>query len=214
MALGPHNRSPASRAARLAVGAALCAVGAWSGCSVEKHYEVLSFFFDGVPDPNAPKMQDGALDGRTLRQSPTYSAHDPFIEERCSDCHQSRFNLGPQDSGICLDCHENATTEQPRMHGPVVAVACLWCHSPHESPYASLLKGPARQVCTTCHEQSMLDTQRVPEHADAERSCLDCHYGHGGMSRYFLRGEASVAAPKEDPQRTHATPRPAREAPM
>ncbi|VAX41589.1 hypothetical protein MNBD_PLANCTO03-1089, partial [hydrothermal vent metagenome] len=67
-------------------------------------------------------------------------------------------------------------------------VACLWCHAPHESPYAALFKGPVRQVCSACHAPGMLGTDETPEHLpDAEESCLDCHFGHGGTSRFFLR---------------------------
>ena len=40
---------------RLAILAlALMPATLWLGCSVEKNYKILSFFFDGVPDPNAP----------------------------------------------------------------------------------------------------------------------------------------------------------------
>ena len=171
----------------------------WAGCSPEKNYEVLSFFFDGVPDPNAPLLPTAS--GEVLRRSPTYSIHKPFQEERCAECHGSRFNLGPQDSGICLKCHEEVTTQQPLMHGPVVAGACLWCHSAHESAYAYLLKGEPRNVCTGCHDASLLGTERVPAHADQTQSCLECHYGHGGTRRYFLRDDAvrSQQAPPNAP---------------
>ena len=191
MALGPRPFSDSAKASTLAVGAALAVVGAWTGCSVEKNYELLSFFFDGVPDPNAPMMEGAS--GPVLRESPTYSAHEPYVQDQCRDCHKARFNLGPQDSDICFDCHENVPTAQPVMHGPVVAGACLWCHSAHESPYPSLLKGTGREVCMTCHEAGMLSVRQVPEHADESISCLSCHYGHGGMSRYFLRDGAESA---------------------
>ena len=32
---------------------ALASCMAWAGCSIEKHYKTLSFFFDGVPNPEA-----------------------------------------------------------------------------------------------------------------------------------------------------------------
>jgi len=167
---------------------------AWAGCSVTtENYELLSFFFDGVPDPNAP-MLPGASAAQ-IRQSPTYSSHAPFEEDRCAECHERRFNLGPADSEICLKCHADVPNEQPLMHGPVAAVACLWCHTAHESPYQALLKGPPRDVCTTCHDEALLSAARVPEHApESTASCLDCHSGHGGTVRHFLHPAATADA--------------------
>ncbi|MBK7404381.1 MAG: hypothetical protein IPJ41_07020 [Phycisphaerales bacterium] len=178
----------------LAIGAACAALIPWAGCSVEKHYDVLSFFFDGVPDPNAPALSK-ADQLKQMRDSPTYTIHKPFAEDKCEDCHGRRFNLTRQDSSICLKCHEGVPEEQPRVHGPVAAAACLWCHTPHESAYAALLKGPAREVCTACHEPSMLGTEKVPEHAPSDQtSCVECHAGHGGTARYFLKHGGGGAA--------------------
>jgi predicted CXXCH cytochrome family protein len=152
---------------------------------VEKNYELLSFFFDGVPDPNAPLLPGATIE--QIRQSPTYSIHKPFAEDRCADCHERRFDLGPADSDMCLKCHEAVPSEKPLMHGPVAAVACLWCHTAHESPYVALLKAPPRTACATCHDAAILSSARVPEHApESLVSCLDCHSGHGGTTRYFL----------------------------
>lgn len=193
----PHGGSGV--AAGLIVAGVLLAC-LWAGCSIEKHYATLSFFFDGVPDP-AAKDRVAEAGGITaaIRNSPTYSYHKPYAEEKCTECHTDRFQLTGQDSSLCLKCHADRTTEHPRMHGPVAAVACLWCHTPHESAQPHLLKKPARDVCIQCHEQNMLSTQRVPAHADAARSCLECHFGHGGTSQFFLRDGASAAKPRPQP---------------
>lgn len=173
-------------AALLSCAALATALGVWAGCTVTKsNYEILSFFFDGVPDPNAPP----GAGGRPIRESPTYSVHPPFAERNCVDCHARRFNMTSVDASVCLKCHEGITEALPHMHGPVVAMACLWCHSPHESPYAALLKGPDREVCGACHTPQMLGGTDVPEHgADSDVACLECHSGHGGTARYFLHG--------------------------
>lgn len=173
------------------------AAAAWSGCSVKKHYRLLSFFFDGVPDPNAPRMSvlPGSSVPGNLRDSPTYSVHPPFAEEKCGDCHVSRFAIEAMDASVCLKCHPGAAKEYPHMHGPVAATACLWCHAPHESAYSHLFKGEARRVCTECHDSSLLSTDRVPAHADPARDCLGCHGGHGGMDRFFLKPGAEGAGP-------------------
>lgn len=182
-----------------AIGAAAAAVVLWAGCTVtNENYEVLSFFFDGVPDPNAP-MLPGATAAQ-IRLSPTYSVHEPFTEDRCADCHGRRFNLTPADSPLCLNCHAEVPNEQPLMHGPVAAVACLWCHTAHESPYPALLKRAPRDVCATCHDAALLSAERVPEHApEATESCLDCHAGHGGTTRYFLHPGVSPAGAPRNP---------------
>jgi predicted CXXCH cytochrome family protein len=159
----------------------------WAGCSVQKHYKILSFFFDGVPNPNALPVTGGSGDREGMLASPTYSVHKPFSEDQCDECHRSRARLGTADSRVCLNCHQDVPSQHSHMHGPVVAVACLWCHTAHESALAALLKAEAQKVCAQCHEPAMLSTEREPAHADASRSCLECHTGHGGESRYFLR---------------------------
>lgn len=174
-------------------GAGVCAgsllILAWSGCSIEKDYETLSLFFDGVPDPKAIQAAQIGEDGKpaNIRVSPTYSSHEPFMKEQCSDCHGGRKRLNKNDSSICLKCHEGVPTKHERMHGPVAAGACMWCHHPHESAFAALLRDVPTKVCAQCHDSSLLSTTVVPEHADAARSCLDCHTGHGGAQPYFLR---------------------------
>lgn len=175
---------------------ALVSSAVWTGCSIEKNYATLSFFFDGVPDP-AAKAQALAAGGVTedMRKSPTYSLHKPFAEEKCWECHKGQPASSGMDAGICMNCHKAVPTEHARMHGPVVAGACLWCHAPHESAQANLLKKPARQVCAQCHEQQLLDSKRVPEHADENKSCLECHSGHGGRAAMFLKEGLSRLAP-------------------
>lgn len=161
----------------------------WSGCTVTaENYPLLSMFFDGVPDPNAPMGgTDGGKTQVDIRRSPTYTIHKPYAEDKCAECHSSRFRLGRDNSSICLKCHEPVTSEHPRMHGPVAAGACLWCHIPHESAYAHLLRDLSRPVCTQCHVEGLLSSETVPAHADAARECLECHFGHGGDNAKFLR---------------------------
>jgi predicted CXXCH cytochrome family protein len=181
-------RRPTRRAALYAAGLAIAAT--WGGCSVQKHYKTLSLFFDGVPNPDAQGQLTAAERLAGMRSSPTYAAHQPYAQEQCSECHGASFELTAADSGVCLKCHEHAPQEHREMHGPVAAVACLWCHEPHESAHPALLKAEPNQVCGQCHLARMLDTRRVPEHADGARSCLECHSGHGGERRFFLRAGA------------------------
>ncbi|MCL4222262.1 MAG: hypothetical protein KJZ65_12930 [Phycisphaerales bacterium] len=192
-------RQPGMSRGRGWVWGSLCAGLAglvWSGCSIEKNYELLSFFFDGVPNPNALPIMAAAGNPAFIRQSPTYSGHRPYLDDRCVDCHGSGFTTGGVTAAVCMKCHGEVPQEYPRMHGPVPAGACLWCHVPHESAWAHLLKAPSRDVCGQCHDSTLLSSSKVPEHQDEARQCLDCHYGHGGTSAYFLRSASDRVEPK------------------
>jgi len=202
----PSPRPPSPlQPARLALWSVLALLAllaggiAWSGCTVtEKNYKYLSFFFDGVPDPRAIAVSGTtAVNIEDLRRSPTYSGHPPYLEDKCDACHGTRFRLTRNSSRVCKQCHEEVASRYPRMHGPVAAGACLWCHTPHESAHANLLRDAPRTVCAQCHSPDMLDSTRVPEHADESRSCLECHFGHGGPDPFFLREAAADARPRE-----------------
>lgn len=178
------------------LGAALAGSVGWTGCSVDRHYRTLSFFFDGVPNPEAKAAAQGAS-GVTaaMRASATYTVHRPFAEERCGECHRGQLEFRGLDSRVCLKCHEGEKTRHARMHGPVAAGECLWCHLPHESAEAHLLRKAARQTCVQCHDASLLKDDGVPAHADAARGCLECHSGHGGSAPMFLKEGVSRLAP-------------------
>ena len=90
---------------------ALLVVGVFVGCTTRSGHEWLSTFFDGVPDPNAPKPTNGLaqqfdengkpLAGEAFRKStnlaaaprPFFVAHPPYEEKKCSECHESRFSV-------------------------------------------------------------------------------------------------------------------------
>jgi predicted CXXCH cytochrome family protein len=184
------------RVAGIAVGAIAAAL--WSGCSIEKHHGILSFFFDGVPNPDQWQHATAAERQVAMRQSPTYTIHQPFAEDRCSDCHTGFQIARTADSKLCMNCHQGKTDEHRFMHGPVAATACLWCHAPHESAFPALLKNSPRDVCIQCHTPAMLETSTVPEHADPTSNCISCHSGHGGEVRFFLHNPAAQAAPPGD----------------
>jgi len=187
---GTHRRR-FGRAAPAAVagvaGGAMLLLAAWASCTVTReNYKTLSFFFDGVPNPDAPAA---AVDPRTgaVHQYVVVSLHAPYAEEKCDECHASRLRLSNRDSAACLKCHAQTRQGFERMHGPVAAGACLWCHNPHESAYPHLLRDSDRRLCGQCHTPELLDTSRVPEHADEARACLECHVGHGGAHPFLMR---------------------------
>lgn len=180
-----------SRTARVGVvcvAASVCllALSVWQGCAVTpENYATLSKWFDGVPDPNAPKGRARQREGDTRTRLSVFT-HRPFEEEKCNECHDGSQVLSKNSSDICMKCHEKVPTAHARTHGPVAAVACLWCHHPHDSTKPYLMRDDARKVCVQCHEAGGLDGTREPAHADESRSCLECHSGHGGPKPYLL----------------------------
>jgi len=172
-------------------GAGLAALLVWAGCSVTKsNYAMLSFFFDGVPDPNAPGPGGAGAGDATL--SAQVVVHKPFAEEKCESCHKTQYRPSRNDPTACLGCHDKVTSEHAWTHGAVAGGACLWCHSPHESARKWLLRGPDRGLCVQCHSSSMLKGDVVPAHADPKASCIACHFGHGGENALMLRPGATA----------------------
>src|SRR5581483_12228618 len=194
-----------------------------SGCTVtQKNYSALSFFFDGVPDPNAPKLPAGSNDegnetvaGNGGRLNRVF-IHKPYDEGRCDACHGAAkefTDFTKMGSDVCLKCRQKELNKFPVMHGPVAAAECLLCHAPHESTYPKLLKEPSPQVCIQCHLPELLP-QKPPEHQSEAVSCLDCHFGHGGPKHGLLRPVSTTAASTQPAttQTTAALAHPTREA--
>jgi len=188
----------------------LACVVLWGGCSVKKHYKLLSFFFDGVPDPNAPVKPAGESDAVSAvgkAKLPTLSVHRPYAENKCGACHKGEpsaiFESSALNSDVCMECHRKVLTGYPLMHAPVASKACLWCHNPHDSPQPALLREPTPTVCTQCHEKQLLGP-KPPEHLLPDSRCLDCHQGHGGTKRYFVRSELPPPAARPSSRPTTA----------
>jgi predicted CXXCH cytochrome family protein len=192
------DRDPGAGSARraaLVAGALLILV--WGGCSVEKHYELLSFFFDGVPEPLTPEMQalaDRAGGGSRLTAGRMASAHTAYLDRRCVECHGDQANFGFTTTGFsdlgeqaCLRCHDQEAKPPAFEHGPVALGACLVCHDAHASLYPVLLVKPSPALCLDCHDPQLGGVPSTPGHEDPSRDCLECHYGHGGERHYLLR---------------------------
>jgi predicted CXXCH cytochrome family protein len=172
----------------------------WVGCSPEKHYQTLSFFFDGVPDPNAKKNLAGNTSKSDPKSTglPVISHHKPFTDKDCASCHTGGADniTSALNNTTCTSCHDKTLTQHAMMHPAVNVNTCLWCHAPHESVRPHLLRDAATELCAQCHEQSRLST-KVVEHTKAGIDCLSCHMGHGGPDRFMLRkpDQAGAASP-------------------
>jgi predicted CXXCH cytochrome family protein len=175
------------------------------GCATpQERYRVLSFFFDGVPDPSAPQkvVPQANLDANqeVVSTVAVMSRHKPYVTNQCAVCHESAEGIimdFEKAYNQCVKCHDKVKSGHPLMHGPVVQDACKWCHTPHESAEPALLKDTPIVVCTQCHNRQLLGDKPV-EHLDGKTSCLKCHFGHGGDARYFLKSAATTTAPAAD----------------
>jgi predicted CXXCH cytochrome family protein len=182
---------------------ALAAAG-WGGCSIERDYKILSFFFEGVPTPESLAAQ---TTGSGLGAAPNYVIHAPYADDACLECHASPadMQLTRDDADVCVNCHESVLTQHPVMHGPVAGVACVWCHNPHMSGHQYLLRQLPPELCMQCHDEGLMSSA-LPSHEDPNADCLACHQGHGGLTRSFLRpsydgkeaGDDAVAPGPED----------------
>jgi predicted CXXCH cytochrome family protein len=179
----------AVRFALLAVGvAALAATLALSaGCSSAKHHRVLSFFFDGVPEPQvavasaAPEVQ--ASVGRQLVRP---GEHGPFAAKLCDSCHDSKATnaLVVPAEQLCLRCHALGVTKT-YVHGPLASGGCLVCHDPHRSPNRYLLVSASDGFCLHCHDRQGLSA--AAGHVGEDANCTDCHEAHMSDRKYLLR---------------------------
>jgi len=181
------------------------------GCSAQKNYKVLSFFFDGVPDPNAPPTvlvsQSGGIGGPVRLMKAKKYQHAPYAEKKCQACHTSDQKqltslAAPQ---LCLRCHANVVNQYSVMHAPVAVAQCLWCHNPHESDQEHLLKSDVADLCLQCHDRQLLSNDNFG-HRSERALCLNCHTGHGSNQPGLLRAQTPDVAPPRSPEPVPAAP--------
>ena len=182
----------------------LLAIFAISSCAPERQYRVLSFFFDGVPDPNRNTIQasdstladSNAVVGREVK--PEYFTHKPYEEEKCKSCHEEGYSnaLIKAMPELCYSCHEDLNAKYEITHGPVAAGACLLCHDQHMSKFESLLIRPDREICFYCHDQKDVFANKMHEKI-GESNCTVCHNPHGGGNRGFLNSSACTQCHKD-----------------
>jgi predicted CXXCH cytochrome family protein len=168
-------------------------------CSATKNYKVLSFFFDGIPDPasvTASAANDSINKSDTIALTPILAVntqpkmllHSPYEDKQCSICHdQSTMGkLLKSQPELCYQCHEDFITSFKVLHGPVGGGQCNMCHSPHMSMNKHLLLRVGQSLCLLCHDQNqVMETAVHKDIKDAE--CTSCHSPHGGNDRRALR---------------------------
>lgn len=185
-----------------------------SACTPQKRYRVLSTFFDGVPDPDAPAREvtapeeiDPAAIARQRREAnsqPVFYKHRPVAERRCNLCHniprigsrrRSFGEIGPSGNflrksinELCFDCHR---LDQPFQHGPAATGDCTICHITHGTPFPHMVRvAEPRTLCIQCHDLAGLRERGLHEQPeDIEAECTHCHNPHQSTRRAFIKAD-------------------------
>jgi len=160
------------------------------GCNTTKNYKVLSFFFDGVPDPDKAPAEQGIGDTRKGGQiAPTsasrYREHGPYAAKECQGCHMRATNalILPIEE-LCFRCH-SIDVRKKYIHGPVASGGCKVCHEAHGSLYPFLLVSEPKEFCHHCHDRNAI--ARGGKHKDMETECTVCHDAHSSEKEYLLK---------------------------
>lgn len=170
-----------------------------SGCSSKQKHDVLSFIFDGVPDPNeveiviqddTQKQIDSIADPATPAEiiKPQLFIHKPYLERACNDCHDQN-NMGRLQNnmpGLCYNCHEDLENKYEVLHGPVGGGYCNACHNAHSSKYEKLLLSSGQELCVECHDKEDVFKNKIHD-GFIDNDCMECHNPHGGDNRFVLQ---------------------------
>lgn len=165
-------------------------------CTPVERHKWLTTFFDGVP-PLPGAVDPNALPGDTAAGGLApikLSKHKPFKDRDCHICHggrekrtfSSEVTLTYPVPQLCYECHVNYEQLGAYMHGPAVVGDCTFCHNPHSTSNASLLKKPVPELCYDCHDQRNI--KKLDKHSEMSyRSCNRCHDGHVSSNKFLLK---------------------------
>lgn len=169
------------------------------GSQQQKH-QMLTFFFDGVPDPGSasspvPTGEAEMVEKKRRGFVPVVRRvifHEPFELKDCKDCHKSAHSqaLVKDEPRLCYDCHGKILKKMTFVHKPAEDGTCKACHLPHKSPYDFLLPKPEVQLCNDCHDP--VNTLAFVHTPIADGHCSVCHDPHGGKNAMYLKAEADA----------------------
>lgn len=175
-----------------------------TACSTQEHFRTLSFFFDGVPDPEAQRqaaitdsLNAVSADSTSLlasRMTAEFVFHAPYREKECGSCHNQgqMGSLTEEEPDLCYLCHIDFREINNFQHGPASAGYCTECHNPHRSKEPKLLVNSGHDLCSECHDSESLFLG-VFHSRDDEDECYSCHDPHGDDNRTFLKSGSCSA---------------------
>jgi predicted CXXCH cytochrome family protein len=163
------------------------------GCTVQTRYQVLTFFFEGVPPPGSKPAGAAAAAAETRLAQPV-SFHSTFRKDQCTECHVDKTKpLIQPIPDLCWKCHPRPSGEHPWNHAPERVGDCLACHVGHETMMPRLLVVGGQELCHKCHRAVYVEL--LPKHKGlALDACLSCHpYHEGGTRAPEQAGKTAVA---------------------
>lgn len=114
--------------------------------------------------------------------------HQPVDEKTMYDGARHSFKMAADGAELCYQCHEAKNT-QAVVHVPVAGGLCTFCHDPHQSENARLLKAdPLPELCFQCHARDK-DTEAYVHGPVALGLCTACHDPHQSAQARLLRRE-------------------------
>lgn len=181
------------RTLRSAIVPVLC-LALLCGCAAKTRYQVLRFFFDGVPSPEETRGEAGKITGKMSRKGgvpdtaaarPEYKEHGPYAAKQCDACHARASNrLVLPIEELCFKCH-NLDIRKKYIHGPLASGGCKVCHDPHGSIHTFLLVSEPKTFCLHCHDANALARKGI--HAGTDAQCTTCHDAHSSDAGYLLK---------------------------
>ncbi len=121
------------------------------------------------------------------------TVHRPEVEARCARCHAMEAAKGlPRDARLpesaCGPCHGDVTA-RAHQHGPVGQGMCLMCHDAASSPQRYAVTWPIQETCFRCHAEIRDAMQRKAwRHGPAAAGrCTTCHDPHGSQNPFWLK---------------------------
>ncbi len=168
-----------------------------ASCDEVERHDMLTFFFDGVPPLHGETLEvrsSGAKKAEVTTVSPTGGWRVHKATKDCTNCHgdqrrrgfSSKVHLVAEAPHLCYQCHQEYSTLEGWVHGPVATGNCLFCHEPHKTKNEFLLLKPVPELCYQCHDLDAIHT--IENHAaESYKHCVDCHEGHASETRGLLR---------------------------
>jgi predicted CXXCH cytochrome family protein len=103
--------------------------------------------------------------------------------------------LKEEGGKLCAMCHRDyspkiyeAIDTAEVKHPPVDSGACVDCHRPHSSQYASLLKNSMEKLCFSCHDElgETVGASQYRHGPVQTGDCTACHNVHGSKFTKLL----------------------------